>query len=714
MYLNVIYSNQYRLQEMTTSKVLRFGSTESFGSVIETTAILDQLLRPEGYKKDTIVDIATSLFVNNERMRIHDDASMHLIAIKKTLLYAIPIITSPNSTSGILITSQVVTPAIQFNNDKVKSVGLAIGDKFRLLGFAFPNRLINHLAYSIFPQKYYEQLPDSYKIQPLNISKLNGITAKNTSKGKIYIVDRMQYENTNLFNQINKLMANKLMEEMTALLMTHPRHQYSPFQELQRIIPYNDKDFITQLNTILERKISVTFSMSLYEALQTTSNWMLYDYIMLLGFASPEISERLRYLEYVKNQNLKVRQNIRDIDYQKLLTTRAEKICRDKYPFFFDFTDRRSIFIKFNRFDINKLPSKEQSDIRILLEKELDAQNALLKNKCEHLKYIKSINTQFTVDTYNKIEQYIDFQSLGSDGMYPCKLCKYPLLCVHMVELYEALASLTDTNDNSDQSYWANQKIINKYKLINHKKTGMEDTETIFTYYCKHCGGELGKSDDIIQASIKTQEESSMYNESTPYEKMIYINVSSNISKYMNTNAISLNPKIIIMTISDAIKDEIIWMVQQSNYTNEENIELLIRYLTQIYTFTSLISLNLNKIKFSQSVLLSEDKSMNSATLKDELLSSFKIVKNISVYKQIGITDDKVKTILVQAFKFVNKIFSNEAIILKSVSPSDKLIMDIENSPLVNYAKFMYHRFEKSSTDTLSIAGIDMDKLFPK
>src|SRR5574343_48502 len=156
---------------MTNSNTLSLNLMGAFGSIIETTAMLDQLLRPEGYAKDTIADIATAIFVDNERTRIYEDASMHLIAIKKTLLYVIPVIAPPNSSSGIAITSQVSTPAIQLGKDRVMHAGLAQGDKFRLLGFAFPETLVNHLSMSIFPQKYFEQPPDRFRLSQLKIDQ---------------------------------------------------------------------------------------------------------------------------------------------------------------------------------------------------------------------------------------------------------------------------------------------------------------------------------------------------------------------------------------------------------------------------------------------------------------------------------------------------------------------------------------------------------------
>ncbi len=689
-------------------------SNQSFamtGSIIETTAVLDEMLRPEGYDKYTIGDIATSMFTTNEKIRIHDDSSIHLVAIKKLLLYAIPVITPRNGTTGIMLSSQVYTPAIQLRNDKIKTLGLAIGDKFRLLGFAFPKQLINHLAYSIFPQKYEQQLPSNIDVQQLNIEYIHGISPKHTAIGTLYIIDPKEYENIHLFNQINKILANKLLEDITVALATKNTLNVMEFPELARIEPFNTNTFIDNLNKIMDRRIDNTFSMSLYEMLNMTSNWLIYDLIKLFGYESSETADQLRYLSYVKDQKSKVRINVRDTEYRKLLLTRAEKICRDTYPYFFDYTDHRSIFIKFNRFDMNKLPPKERNEIEILLKKELDAQDALLSNKCEHLKHIKSMNITLTSETYKEIEPYIDFQSLDNNtGMYKCKLCGYPLLCVHTVELYDAISAISESTDGSDQIYWARQKIINKFKLINQKQSNSDDTEVIFTYYCKYCSGELGKSDDIIQASIKTIEESTSVNEQSPYEKIIYMNVMSTILQNMNTDAISINPKTIVNAIFSEIKDEIVWITQRSSYNDDNNIELLIRYLTQVYTLVSLISLNINKIKSPKSVMNTN----GGNSLKEELVSAFNIIKNIPSYKQISITDEKIKSSLIEAFKFVNRAFSSETIILKSVSASDKLIMDINESPISHYAKFIHDRFEKSMIDTLDVVGVNIDKLFPK
>ncbi len=694
---------------MTVSRAL---VPESLGSIVEITAVLDELLRPEGYRKDIIADIATSIFVGNERLRIYDASTMHLVSIKKMLLYATPVVAPTNSSVGIPLTSQVDTPAIQLRGNEAKRVGLARGDKFRLLGVAFPNKLINHLASSVFPQKFYGQLPSKYATSTLTIDKVYGVSTKDTSIGRVYIIDPLQYENTELFNTINRLIGVKLMEEITPLLEAADMRD-TKAMVLERIEPYNAQAFISKLNETMERHVDPTYTMAMYEVLNMTANQILYDHIILFGFDAPEVAERMRYLSYVKTQNRRVRQNIRDADYQRLLITRAEKLCRDKYPYFFDFTDRRSIFVRFNRFDMNKLPKQEREEISILLKKEIDAQAAILENNCEHLKHVRSLGTERTADAYKQIEQYIDFQSIQSDGMYRCKLCKYPLVCMHTVEMYDAISTLADAADSTNQIYHIRQKIINKYKMLNQKRTGLEDTEVSFTYYCKYCSGELGKSDDVIQASIKTLGESSGIEERSHAVSLIHMNIISTIGTYMNTNAISINPKIVYTVVEGEIKDEVMWMVQRANYTDEDKQDTLIRYLTSVYTCACLISININKIKSNEPALLFKKVAVGGASLKDELLTAFNILKSTTSYKQIGITDDKIKTVLIEAFKYVNKSISNDAVIFKTTSPADKLLLDVRSSPITHYAMHMYER-QGRTADAVDVMGIDMNQLFPK
>ncbi len=711
-----------------TQDIGPYASQSQSASVLETTTVLSSILRPHGYSRDTINDLAVGLFIDNENSNIKSAATMHLLAVKKALLYATPVIAPPHSNVGIALTSQVSSPAIQFDAKKSKATkcGLYIGDKFRLIGFAFEPKLINHLSYDVFPWKFFKTLPLDYTPSAIDLSNIPSFDTKQTKYGNVYLIKSKHYEDVELFNYVNRLIALKLNELMTSVLALKPHVHEQKFAQLGRIEGFNTIPFIEKLNAILPRQIDKTYSMSFYESLQMTANWLLYDQIELLGFESPEVTNKLTNLAYVKEQKLKVQANIRDVTYQRLLETRAEKITRERYPYYFDFTDRRAIFVRFNRFALDKLPKKEQNEIQTLLEKDLAAQRALLNNKCEHLKHIKHLrnSNEHGLEAYKALEQYINYDVKDADHMYSCKLCSYPLMCEHEVTLYDTLSGIDTANDNSDQMYWAQQKVINQYKLVDQRRTGEEDTEVSFTYYCKYCGGELGKTDDIIQSTLKTQSVSNTSTELDPIDISIFSGISTVVSQYMNQSIVPMSKKGITKLIYNECRDHIHRHLKMATKVEREFIESLIRYLAYAYTLASLISINVNKLKAEASILAYGKRAeardatpvSGGVQLKDELLSALKIIQSITALKQIGITDDKIKAMLIQALKTVNKTFSDEAIEIKSPSPQMQLGLNIRTSPLAAYAEYMYRRQHRkaSEIDILQITGVDMAALFPK
>ena len=694
---------------------------DSLGSVLESTAVLSNLLRREGYSRDDISDIAVGQFLNNERNNISSPSSLHLMSLKKILLYAIPVIAPRGSNTGIALTSQVSTQAIQYDvkHNKSKECALFINDKFRLIGFSFPNRLINHLSMDIFQWKFFTKIPLYYTPPAIDLSELNGFETKK----HLYLIKPSHYEDVNLFNDINRYIAFALNPDLSPVLGSFkPMVCQKSLPIIKRIEPFNHEKFIKQLNEVLPRQIDATYTTSLYESLHMTMNAKLYDDIQLFGFDSPSVQKYLNNLAYVKSQNLKVRSNLREVQHQLLLDTRAEKIARDLYPQFFDFTDRRAIFSKFNRFMIDKLPKDAKNNVRILLDKAIAYQNALLINKCEHIAHLKQLQISRSTEEFHKFEQYINYDSVDENNMYSCLLCSYPILCVHEVELYESMASIDPSNSTNDE-YWVQQKIINKYKAVNQKRTGDEDTESAFTFYCKHCGGYLGQSEDIIQSSIKTINESSVVVESNPIQSSIYLYLSTIVSIHMNQSIIPMSKKAITKLIYEEISDEIIRYVNRASKNEQDNIDTMIKYLCTIYGLAALISLNINKIKSSESILINSSNKENQqrnaepivggAELKHELILALKIVQNITVFKKIGVTDDKIKSTLIEAFKYINKTFANEGIVLKARSPKELLLFDIQSSPVSTYALFMAKRFRKQH-DMIEAVGVNLDSLFPK
>ena len=698
---------------------------DTTGSFLESTTILNELLNREGYHRDVINDIAVNQYLEHERQRIKEPSTLHLLAIKKILLYSTPIVAPRNKNIGISLVSQVSCQAIQYdsNSNKTTDIALSNGDKFRLIGFAFKNKLINHLDHITFPWKYFTKTPIDYTPQPIDISYVKGITTK---KSNLYLIDAKYYEDTELFNIINNYLALAMIPNMSSILSVHFNNfTFESFPEIKRIKDFIVHKYIDKLNEVLPRQIDKTYSLSYYEALHMTANWMLYNQIQLLGFDSPEVNQYLSKLAYVKNQNHKVNLNLRDIQNRILMNTRAEKITREKYPYLFDFTDRRAIFTKFNRFKIENLPSKIRNEVQIILDKDIAAQKALLTNKCDHIQPLRELKLSGSKESFSKVEKYINYDSVDNNNMYSCKLCSHPILCEHEIQLYEVLASTSESETQTDEDYWVRQKIINKYKNVEQQRTGYEDTETSFTYYCKYCGGELGKSEDIIQSTIKAQVESLAGLDNDPLGSSIYSFVSSAVHLYMNSSVVPMSKKSVTKLIYDECQDQIKLYVRRATKKELENMDLIVRYLSTVYVLSALISININKLKSSESILLNpksnkEDQTSKAdpvsggvADLKVELVSALKIIQSSNIFKSIGITDDKIKTMLIEAFKYMNRTFSNEAIQLKYGTPKDRLEMDIRSSPVGLYASFMSNRYGLDQ-DLLEVSGVDMNLLFPK
>lgn len=695
-------------------------ASELQGTTLETSTILSQLLRPIGYNKDVIDDISIGIFIENERNSIGAQSNMHLFSLKKTLLYAIPVVAPKSSVIGIKLSSQVSCPAIQYNITKnvAKHMAIAIGDQFRLIGFAFPPTLINHLSHDIFKWKFF--IKHEHTPTPIDLSYLPEIITKQTQCGTIFLIDQKNYENTALFNHINKVISSKMIQTMDAAFAMKVPEKTVHMVQLERIKPFQSHSFIKELNSVIRRQIDATFSMSYYEACQMTSNWLLYDQIMLQGFDSNEVQQQIQHLKYVKEQSLKVQSNLIQTNQNRLLNTRAEKIARERYPYYFDFADRRAIFVKFKQFDIDKLPRKERSDILLLLKKDLAAQHALLHNNCNHTK---------SLNNFVELEPFIDYDSLDEDGMYQCKLCNFPLVCVHAVELEETLSSIVNAIDDSDQVYRARKTIINKYKSTSRKRTGVEDTTVSFTFYCKFCGEELGKSDDNIQTTTKTQAESSTVTDIDPNIALIYQGIYIVVHQHMNEEKVPIGKKTLAKILFEECKDDILQYVNRATKRQMNDIDTFIRYISMVYALVGLVSINTNKFKihtsiFKKSVTKSptkEDETLDpeivdggSIALKDELVAALRIVQSIQSFKRIGITEDKTKSLIIECFKSVNKIFSNDVYSIKASSPRDILEADIKCSPLPTFAAYMMWRETKKHVNGMTASGVDLDSLYSK
>jgi hypothetical protein len=702
------------------------------GSVLETATILSKLLRPEGYTRDVVTDLSVGEFITHERTTIAAPATMHLLALKKALLYVIPIISPPGVYRGILLTSQVTCSAIQYSK-KTGSIpaGLAIGDKFRLIGFAFPSTWTNHLARDIFPWKYYnqQQTPLNYTSVSFDLEVLDGISRIDSPNA--YLIDPHHYEDTNLFNRINEdlvlCLSDAYVESASIMVILRTLHPTVPLPVINRIHPFNKQVYLPRLNAVLPCWISSLYTMYEYECLQATSNWRLYDEIRLFGIDSPSVVDRLTHLQYVKEQMLQVRLNKTSIQHQRLLETRGEKIARERYPYLFDYTNHRSLFVRFNRFSIKKLPVRERDELRILIEKELQAQDALLNNHCEHITKVQYLTTtrrtntdEATIAAFHQVEPYINYDT-NANAMHLCKVCSYPLLCQHEIELYTALASIDFTLQTVDMAYLVRQRIVNKYKITNRQRTGYEDTEVQFTFYCRICSGELGKSNDVIQAGIQTRDQSTVFEETTPLDASIFSGIAHIVKANMNPTIVPATQRTIVKLIYREAKSAISKHVERVSKLEKERIDVYIRYLTYTYACSSLIAIKVNKLETSHKILLlhqkqsRQDGGAEAADIKVDFVTAYTIIQSNVSFKSIGVTEVKAKALLIHAFKAMNRAFASEAIVIRPSTPLDRLRNSILTSPVTKYALFMFRRHHKERRnqviDPFEVLGIHLATL---
>jgi hypothetical protein len=761
-------------------------------SVLKGKAIYGDLLLKQGYKRYQVDDLAVSEFLSYEHERIGEPTDLYLLAIKKILLYAIPVIAPPSIASkrGVSLTAQFATDCI-INNATKDMHRLTIGDKYILLGFAFPLKLTNNLDFSTFEWKYYHQYPKEYILHSLDISHLDGIDSTHLTKKKslgapsiIHMIKPSHYEDLSLYNQILhmlKLHLNEYTDTWTSILNQIDENTHMDaieFKPLERIKPLNDIDTIAKLNLILEKQIDPTYTISYYETLQTTANWLLYNHIWLYGYDSPVVTNYLSRLAYTKSENHKVFIGLAQESQQKLLQTRAEKICREQYPYYFSPGDRRGIFSRFNRFNITKIAKAHQNEINILLEKELAHQAALINNKCPHMPIVKALlatnsDASDIVRAYNDVLPFIDMDRKSPDShTYYCKNCSYELLCEHEVEFYSEIKLSKedqlglDKSDN-DMLYAAQQIIVNHYKQTQIAI----DRSDIFSYHCKYCAKELGKSDDIIQVPRSDQWGPQVSMAQDLHKNMAYAALFTILTNHVDPIVLGLDKKRVIRSVGPTVRNHLEDVSYAFRKLADENtIELHTKLSALVLGLCAMISLNINVLKTNKQLLidfksklddhkgrdkLSKQPSLKEAldddegqrpsgssdsepstdessgdeerpavigsgqptiggSIKTEFASAFSIIKHSNQIKHIAISDDKIRSMLLDYYRRISKDIG-DVIDVNTIyrTNEDRLSNEISQSPVYAYVRHMVARNNKTTVSRLpfkQVMGLEITK----
>lgn len=734
-------------------------------TVLKGKAIYGDLLLKEKYKHHEIDELAISEYVNYEHEQLGSESNLYLLAIKKILLYAIPVISSTDSTSkrGVQLTAQFNTNCIIQSGSRWRQGRLINGDRYVLIGFTFPNVLINNLDISVYELKYYQHGYESN----LDISHLSGIEPKivnvNNQEETLFMINTSYYETLELYNAILKVIKVTLDDYVThwssiLLLRNEPLRikaddEYSDKMILPKLTPFNsnNQSIIDRLNDILERKIDNTFTLSYYETMRATANWLLYDQIELYGFDSPIVKENLNRLSFNKQETLKVFVQLVKENKNRLIQSRAEKITREQFPFYFNYLDNRHMFTKFKRFNISMIAKKHRDEVNILLKKELEYQEALINNKCQHIELLKRLNMQFTnptdsIKAFNDLIPFIDLDSKTSDSIqtYNCKNCKYPILCAHEMEFYEMIKErysniYTNSESDNDIVYSVKEVIVNRFKQTQRKI----DHANVFSYNCKYCSKELGKSSDIIQVSIKSTDNSYSYVEDE-YKSTTNSILGHVLTYHVNPVVLGIDKRKVFKLVAPIIRDHL-EIVSQGYLQIEDPIlyEANLRLSALILSLVVMISLNINILKTNQQLLIietikkrdSKSKPIDDVpeptivpfdiiqeepiapvvsvggSIKTEFVAAYTIVKNSNFINSLIISDDKIRSMIIDYYKRIavdiGDVVDTTAI---ARTNNDKIMTEITHSSIYSYLRYAYARRTKTLFDNISFDTIFTNK----
>ncbi len=681
---------------------------------IERLNIYNQLLLDEGYSKHDILDLVINDDIDSEHEQIRLPTKLYLLSLKKILLYAIPVIAPPNSKKGLSLTAAFITDALVYDSSisKLYSAKLAANDKYKFLGFYFPDELINNLPLDTYPYKFHTRL--FYKcFNPLSLDHITGIETLESSK-TIYFVDPKFYENSQLYNKILELVYYSIkLYKTTATIQLSNYYESIKIKSLSDLNKFhvmintiltppvlNKLDIANNLNDLLDKKFNNNYYGSYYNVMIQTYNEYLYELIFLYGYNSNIVSNELVKLKYLKSERKKARENQFKIQNTQLLESKAEKITKDLYPYLFSVTDKRGVFIRFNKFALSKLKKEYRDEVLIKLKKDIEYQNSIINNKCPHLEILKELHYANDIDKpliFMKLTSYINESSI-SDNFYKCKNCQFNILCEHEFELLSAIKDVTDL----DHYYKINQSILNKYKIIKQFDLSMENQENIFTYYCKHCYKELGKSDDIIQVDIGANLGKYSFSDTQVHKQDILNTISIVLQKYTNIINLKLSQKVINKMVLDLIYgyiSDIASNIQKNKtLTNKDDV---FKFHILIYVLVSIIYININIANNKYAILKGGDESSNSSgILKTEFKTIYTILKSDVLYKLSGINDFKLKSLLIEYYRNINKV-SNNIDTTEYVS-TYSVVNEIEQSPIYSYVKFILKLFTKNKSPTFT------------
>jgi hypothetical protein len=287
-----------------------------------------------------------------------------------------------------------------------------------------------------------------------------------------------------------------------------------------------------------------------------------------------------------------------------------------------------------------------------------------LNNKCAHVAALRKFRRDISSeDQSNDLKSLKGFFQPGKHEIHSCKICKFEIMCSHLVEYYEATFA--------DKPQTVIKALMTKY---------IDSSVSRTTLFCKHCG-ELISTMDAFEDSINTSDLVVMDEELRTF---IWSEVAALMKTLRFTNVV--NTSQLITSIRDAIYPfmyDVEKMIMRSKTNSSAEIKAKKRLYSTIYAYAYIIRLVLS----NKTIGFKNFEPSGKNPLVDYIRHAIGLtmgLRNVVIQTIPGMNQDIIKNSLVEAYKSMTALGSQ--IITHTEAPED-----LENLIILDPAyKFIY------------------------
>jgi hypothetical protein len=336
---------------------------------------------------------------------------------------------------------------------------------------------------------------------------------------------------------------------------------------------------------------------------------------------------------------------------------------------------------------IQLLHERERKPIQVEFDKRMKYTEEVLNNKCAHVLLYKKLRAPSRTFHYEKkiweeLKGFFVPTRGQSSSMIQCKVCKFDIICPHIVELTELeFAGKTSAEIKSRMTKYIDTAVVKDQ------------------YYCKICGEMVSSLEAFDDVSSVRDPDSNI---DTELNNFIWGEVASLI-KYLRFEALVDVPSI-ITHIRDVIYPyifEIEKNIIKSRTNTADEIKAKKRLSTTIYALAYMIHLVISsgagagasmdtgvggkakrKVSIGFRGVAIDGKKNPVVELVKHALNTIVLVRNVAIREIPGMTTEIIKSRLIEAFKVLQQ---QETAISVKVNSLDDIIISLNADPIYHY-----------------------------